>query len=525
MWCPASPAARSTRRPCARARTPCAAAWRSRQRQHADPCRQFRCRPRRPAEAPARRAHLRHQTGHRRPAAAATAPSPTLALAAHEPGRAHPSGPGGRRCGHLEGCLRHHPHRGPAHAARRAEQRSAIPPPPRRRSADSLHRAQDPTAILPPLLTADAGTPIRLPVPPAAYVLQPGRRPPLRRALPTPPPAAPRMPAILEPGYHQLEIGGAATLLAVAPHQGFTAPEAMHAARGWGLAVQLYALRRQDDAGLGDFTALAALAAPAARHGAHAIGISPVHAQFTADPDRFSPYAPSSRTALNVLHADPGRGGPYPRPLPRWSTGRPSPRHRLAASAAAIVRRRPPGSRRTARHFATFRATQGNRLRVPRRVRSAARSFLRPGSRRCGTGAAGPPPARIRTAPPLPRSPPTTPPKVDFHAWLQFRADCGLAAAQAACRAAGMGIGLVSDLAVGTDSGGSQCWSRQSETLLGLTVGAPPDLLQTPGPELGPDRLFATRGPGGQRLCHLSGTCCRPRSPMPAACASTTRWA
>ena len=48
-----------------------------------------------------------------------------------------------------------------------------------------------------------------------------------------------------------------------------------------------------------------------------------------------------------------------------------------------------------------------------------------------------------------------------------------------------MGIGLIGDLAVGVDSGGSQCWSRQHETLLGLTVGAPPDLLQRHGQNWG----------------------------------------
>ena len=83
--------------------------------------------------------------------------------------------------------------------------------------------------------------------------------------------------------------------------------------------------------------------------------------------------------------------------------------------------------------------------------------------------------------------------EVNFHAWLQFRADRGLAAAQAACRKAGMGIGLVSDLAVGTDSGGSQCWARQQETLLGLSVGAPPDLLQRGGQNWGLT-AFSPRG-------------------------------
>jgi 4-alpha-glucanotransferase len=75
--------------------------------------------------------------------------------------------------------------------------------------------------------------------------------------------------------------------------------------------------------------------------------------------------------------------------------------------------------------------------------------------------------------------------EVDFHLWMQFMADRGLAAAQAAAKAAGMAIGLISDLAVGTDSGGSHCWSRQEETLGGLTIGAPPDLLNRQGQDWG----------------------------------------
>ena len=38
--------------------------------------------------------------------------------------------------------------------------------------------------------------------------------------------------------------------------------------------------------------------------------ISPVHAQVSATPDRFSPYSPSSRTLLNVLHAKLDLTGP-----------------------------------------------------------------------------------------------------------------------------------------------------------------------------------------------------------------------
>ncbi len=56
-----------------------------------------------------------------------------------------------------------------------------------------------------------------------------------------------------------------------------------------------------------------------------------------------------------------------------------------------------------------------------------------------------------------------------------------------------MAIGLISDLAVGVDSGGSQCWARPDQTLLGLTVGAPPDLLNTRGQSWGL-AAFSPRG-------------------------------
>lgn len=44
-----------------------------------------------------------------------------------------------------------------------------------------------------------------------------------------------------------------------------------------------------------------------------------------------------------------------------------------------------------------------------------------------------------------------------------------------------MPIGLIADLAVGTDGGGSHAWSRQREILPGLTVGAPPDVFSPLG--------------------------------------------
>jgi 4-alpha-glucanotransferase len=47
------------------------------------------------------------------------------------------------------------------------------------------------------------------------------------------------------------------------------------------------------------------LAEGAARHGADAVALSPVHSLFAADPGRYGPYSPSSRLFLNPLFADP----------------------------------------------------------------------------------------------------------------------------------------------------------------------------------------------------------------------------
>ena len=347
--------------------------------------------------------------------------------------------------------------------------------------ADSLTRARLGPTTLPPLITAEAGHRIVVPAPAADYhlVLEDGRV--FVGAAQAEPGGACSIPAILEPGYHRLSVGGGHTCVAVAPHRCFTAPEAIAAAKGWGLAAQLYSLRGPGDAGLGDFAALAGLAAPAASYGAHALAISPVHAQFTADPDRFSPYAPSSRTALNILHAsiDVPEAALSGLALVDWPQAA---RFRLGALRRMFTGARQDTAARA--ELQAFREAQGERLRAHAIFEALHGDFFGrdtslwhwanwPAEFRDPDSAA----VRAFTE--------EHSEEVSFHAWLQFQADRGLAAAQAACRNAGMGIGLISDLAVGTDSGGSQCWSRQRETLLGLTVGAPPDLMQKHGQNWG----------------------------------------
>ncbi|HUD49868.1 4-alpha-glucanotransferase, partial [Parvibaculum sp.] len=117
------------------------------------------------------------------------------------------------------------------------------------------------------------------------------------------------LPAVGDIGYHRLQIGSEDVTLAVAPARCFTIADIHTGIDGqprlWGVQAPVYSLRRKGDGGIGDGGALAQAARAVAARGASAFAINPVHALFSAAPDRYSPYAPSSRAFLNPLYADP----------------------------------------------------------------------------------------------------------------------------------------------------------------------------------------------------------------------------
>ena len=81
-----------------------------------------------------------------------------------------------------------------------------------------------------------------------------------------------------------------------------------------------------------------------------------------------------------------------------------------------------------------------------------------------------------------------------------------------------MRIGL-SDLAIGMDRAGGHAWARQSDLLMGLWIGTPPDAFDPHGQDWGltgfsPRALVATASIPSSPPC--------ARSLMPVACASIT---
>lgn len=81
-------------------------------------------------------------------------------------------------------------------------------------------------------------------------------------------------------------------------------PPLLNQKKAWGLNIQLYSLRSQQNWGIGDFGDLRYLIEQATKQGADFIGINPLHLMYSAVPEWASPYSSSSRRWLNPIYLD-----------------------------------------------------------------------------------------------------------------------------------------------------------------------------------------------------------------------------
>lgn len=372
--------------------------------------------------------------------------------------------------------------------------------------AHSLHRCKP--AGPPRLVTATIGEPFDLPV-----VGPSSQRVHLTyedgRAVDMPVSAQPRavrLCGIETPGYHAAEIDGREVTIAVAPPRCTTVADVPPGQHIWELVAQVYGLRSAGDFGIGDMAGVVALAEQAATLGADALALSPLHALFAADPRHSSPYSPSSRLFYNPLHADPRllfgearveraaadagfaalAAELYDRPLIDWPQSASAKiamlRHLFADFAGSDLSR--PTESSLAADFASFRAAGGELLENHARFEVLHTASL----------AADASAWSWTDWPKGWRSPENTEvrafaerhlPDVTFHCFLQWIAERSIAAAQQAALQAGMRVGLIADLAVGMSRAGSHAWSAQNDILVGVEIGAPPDLYNTNGQNWG----------------------------------------
>lgn len=288
------------------------------------------------------------------------------------------------------------------------------------------------------------------------------------------------LPPVETPGYHHLRMDGSEICLAVAPLKCLSPGDIGTGSRPWGAAAQIPSLRDEHPRPFGDFGSLATTARDLAAQGADALAISPVHALFPTDPMRFSPYGPSSRLFLNIAFADPALlGSPLPPMLSpdliEWQQAIPQ---RLAALRHAYDARSD-----TARdQVKQWHAAQGEELERHAIFDALFAHHAADGARGWQDWpAAFHDPAGEAVA----RFAAQHRNEVEFYIFAQWLAAASLEASQKAAVSGGMALGLISDLAVGMDGGGSHAWSRPGELLTGVSVGAPPDLLGPQGQDWG----------------------------------------
>ncbi|EME70886.1 4-alpha-glucanotransferase [Paramagnetospirillum caucaseum] len=318
------------------------------------------------------------------------------------------------------------------------------------------------------------------------------------------------LPALPPCGYHRLILSGPAGVLAemaliVTPPRAHV-PEAVERETGaWGVATQIYSLRSERDWGVGNYGNLAELAEGAARLGAACVGVNPLHALFPADPERFSPYSPSSRRFLNIAYIDieampefrdclearrmfasPGYQATLAR-LRGYSLIEYPDVMRLARPMLEVLYR---WFRRTSmgddnprgQEFRAWQAEMGEAGRNFAVFEALHDKFSRDGK---GYWRQWPEQYRRPDSPAVADFVLEHVEQVEFFQWLQFIADRQLAGAQARARAAGASIGLYRDLAVGIAGDGAEAWAQQDSLALGVSVGAPPDPLALKGQDWG----------------------------------------
>jgi 4-alpha-glucanotransferase len=260
--------------------------------------------------------------------------------------------------------------------------------------------------------------------------------------------------------------------------------------RHWALAVQLYALRSRRNWGHGDFGDLACLIALAARRGAAAIGLNPLHALFPDRAQQASPYAPNSRIFLNPLYINVETIAEFPGAATA-GIDFDALRAGELIDYTGVARAKLDGLRVAYEHFETsasddrraeftrYRQDQGERLLFfscfeQLRARFAPRPWPE-----------WPAPWRHPTIADLQQFREAEHNGCEFHEFVQWVADRQLAACKEIAHRSGMSVGLYLDVALGIHPYGADAWSQQESVLADVSVGAPPDEFNPNGQDWG----------------------------------------
>lgn len=254
----------------------------------------------------------------------------------------------------------------------------------------------------------------------------------------------------------------------------------------WGVAAQLYSTRSSGSWGMGDTQDLADLTAIVARDGANFLQVNPLHAPQPCFPQETSPYLPVSRRWASPLYIRPEAIDEYAR---------------MDGKERGVITRYAHASR-SQEDIIDRDLSWKSKLKALRKIFEIPRSITRQAQFEhfCAEGGESlenfalwsalvfengdielPAPYASINAPEVEQARQRLAGEIEFWQWCQWIVFDQLIRAQESAHRLGMDMGIMSDLAVGVHSLGSEIWSMPEIFAPGMSVGAPPDMYSQQG--------------------------------------------
>ncbi|WP_314212895.1 4-alpha-glucanotransferase [uncultured Actinomyces sp.] len=254
----------------------------------------------------------------------------------------------------------------------------------------------------------------------------------------------------------------------------------------WGVAAQLYSTRSSGSWGMGDTQDLADLTAIVARDGANFLQVNPLHAPQPCFPQETSPYLPVSRRWASPLYIRPEAIDEYAR---------------MDGKERGVITRYAHASR-SLEDIIDRDLSWKSKLKALRKIFEIPRSITRQAQFEhfCAEGGESlenfalwsalvfengdielPAPYASINAPEVEQARQRLAGEIEFWQWCQWIVFDQLIRAQESAHRLGMDMGIMSDLAVGVHSLGSEIWSMPEIFAPGMSVGAPPDMYSQQG--------------------------------------------
>ncbi|MCL5745222.1 MAG: 4-alpha-glucanotransferase [Acidobacteria bacterium] len=319
------------------------------------------------------------------------------------------------------------------------------------------------------------------------------------------------LPARLPLGYHELRVSTGAfssvTRLIVSPDRAWLPQVLAEGGRAAGVAISLYGLRSRRNWGCGDFTDLERIVDWVAEDlGAAFIALNPLHAIHNRQPFNTSPYLPNSVFYRNPIYLDIERLEDFQRSEPAQAMfSAPETQAEIAAlRASSLIEYERVHALKLRFLRLCFETFLRRRRRDPSRGARFEEYCQREGELldRYATYCAldewihelhpeiwiwpdWPSEYRDPQSQATRRFQEERGPAVLLHKYVQWQLDEQLGAAQRYAIEKGLSIGLYHDLALATDSCGSDLWAHRPFFVSGCRVGSPPDDFSPQGQDWG----------------------------------------